>query len=715
MTIRRRWAFPELICALFLLFPSSSPAQPVAPLLLATAGATAKPGGESAKPASAQQGDKPESKPAKEWYEVHWLALLLGSAGAITALWNLFTKTPIDLIGKIYSLQERIRTLRRCHSLIRRYHEGEDGGGKLAALKILRETLGGFNGFRTCPPDKIVERTRRRIEHGIFRPRPEFSWPLSEDHPDYDEQWRGEDELRSRHAAREIYWQRYIGNIHKNKQARTIRVRNPGSVTRRQKDIQRYFHILQAMGFERTNRFINPIAIKNGFIAPLHLLSGLLVHFGEKWPTIIDSFNIEARMANKLAFGRRPDDLRQIQLFIYNCWLLWGPSIPICSHNCRQWRGDLITMQYGFGDESNSIDIVGASKLQSNGQLTLLDQVQSIVDEERKRIDDENESRVVECGDGAEVPMRRLSAMAVPATVTGYLRHSSSFKARSAAGKIDIDEGSLPLAVRKSLEGRQDERALLYVDKVELDKTEQDELPGLGVKANDSEIARYYSGYIWVAFTMLENVAAKGADRAIWKIGNPGRLDTGPGEYMAALDHGSSKPWLDLIPFFEHGNIGDSETCAFLKRQLARKILSGFLELLEQLPVAERSRPRHRFAYTCAIDDPGCGENHFLMPHLSGGETVKAIMRRLIKEDARYQPLHPLVKFTTYNSEHHPLAACTLPGHIDRHYQEMAQQERDMRRYRAEKQQGYKDYFDDDPYWEEIESRHFARQENARA
>src|SRR5262249_15204118 len=59
-------------------------------------------------------------------------------------------------------------------------------------------------------------------------------------------------------------------------------------------------------------------------------------------------------------YGR---ELRELRSFLFNCWLLWGPSIQPCS--CEQWasgsgagRSVDLMIQYGYGDENNSIDIL---------------------------------------------------------------------------------------------------------------------------------------------------------------------------------------------------------------------------------------------------------------------------------------------------------------------------------------------------------------------
>jgi hypothetical protein len=41
---------------------------------------------------------------------------------------------------------------------------------------------------------------------------------------------------------------------------------------------------------------------------------------------------------------------------MFNCWLLWGPSISPCS--CPAWDKDRTALQYGYGDENQSIDLI---------------------------------------------------------------------------------------------------------------------------------------------------------------------------------------------------------------------------------------------------------------------------------------------------------------------------------------------------------------------
>jgi GNAT superfamily N-acetyltransferase len=100
---------------------------------------------------------------------------------------------------------------------------------------------------------------------------------------------------------------------------------------------------------EDHGRFLSTITVATGFVAPLHLLAGLVVQFEEDWQLIITQYG--------RAVSQRGDTLpcRTLQAFAFDCWLLWGPSIPVCT--CRQWSG-LKAVQYGYGDEDNSVALV---------------------------------------------------------------------------------------------------------------------------------------------------------------------------------------------------------------------------------------------------------------------------------------------------------------------------------------------------------------------
>ena len=89
--------------------------------------------------------------------------------------------------------------------------------------------------------------------------------------------------------------------------------------------------------------FLCDVKVNEGFLLPLNLLAGLMSRFSDDWDPIISSYS---QMAS--------DSFSSQQISIFNLWLLWGPSVPICS--CDQWSGP-VTFQYGFGDENNSVRV----------------------------------------------------------------------------------------------------------------------------------------------------------------------------------------------------------------------------------------------------------------------------------------------------------------------------------------------------------------------
>src|SRR5262245_39454054 len=127
--------------------------------------------------------------------------------------------------------------------------------------------------------------------------------------------------------------------------------------------IRRYFEALERRSLakaEDAGRFLTEARFESGYIAPIFLVTGLVNRFADEdgWNLVLDNYR---RLIEKDAFYAT--ELRELRSFLFNCWLLWGPSIQPCS--CEYWKsaasagsaGDLM-IQYGYGDENNSIDIL---------------------------------------------------------------------------------------------------------------------------------------------------------------------------------------------------------------------------------------------------------------------------------------------------------------------------------------------------------------------
>src|SRR5690606_4710253 len=106
--------------------------------------------------------------------------------------------------------------------------------------------------------------------------------------------------------------------------------------------------------------FIVLADVDEGYVANLHLLDGLLSTYNERWDKVLPAFAHDVQQLSPL---RSDPDFTKGQLYIFYCWLLWGPSIPVGT--CTQWssRGatSMLALQYGYGDESNSLPLIPLS------------------------------------------------------------------------------------------------------------------------------------------------------------------------------------------------------------------------------------------------------------------------------------------------------------------------------------------------------------------
>jgi len=537
---------------------------------------------------------------------------------------------------------------RRCYRLVRHMRKG-DGARSLQVLSTVTRLAFTDNTLTKRDRRTLVRRTRLLLEHELFSPRPCFEWPLPDHHPDYGAPEfspvagrRGRARARRKYVASLRSWRNDMRQFVAQQSDWTIYVDNPSHINAHMSDIQYYFDVLHWVGVEEgeRDRFLCAIEVATGFIAPLHLLTGLLVEFNDKWAPILRAFDRDATDYRGLALGESSLSLRQIQMFIYNCWLLWGPSIPICG--CRQWEGRYRLLQYGFGDENNCIEVVGEADVI---KASLKQLARAEIDYDRAcRSNGEN-----------NVQPRPLAVMAVPANVLGQLRLSGSLRNEDGR-RIN----ALPKAARTSWGGSQDQRPVLFISAIESAMAVKGNLKPQErrygrITIDDAALpSRYYSAYLWVGFVLLGKA---GAD---WRP-------------VSTLDGGEPQPWRDFIPFFEHGNLADPETCAFAKRQLAAKTVAAFARLVERYPKGEFS---HRFAFACAIDESGCGYP-LAYPEWGGGTSMRELLKQALQASAdggdpgcRRLLEETILQFDHFDGRpgHHDYAACTLPAHVAAHY-----------------------------------------------
>jgi hypothetical protein len=542
-----------------------------------------------------------------------------------------------------------------CYRLLRRVHANTPRGGRIQVLGTVLRLAFTDRALFSAERRTLVRRTRILSEHELFRPRPQFEWRDGGIEPGdpglwnfllgalsrYLKAWRC-----YRHALGE--WREQMRGVLMLDGDWTIDIDNPALVSERMSDIQAYFECLRSLGFEGENadRFICPIEISSGFITPLHLLTGLLIQFNDKWRPILESFDRDANEGGR-ALDPAARDLRQIQLFIYNCWLLWGPSIPICE--CRNWAARYAVVQYGYGDENNSIEVVGKRKTIAKSLKRLM----------KAQIRHERAIRTV---GGVHPEDRPYTGMAAPANVVGRLRLSKSL-----AGRRKAQVNALPTAALESWGGEQDERPVLFISEiVRTNAVEGDVVHGSAkrgrISADDRAYpSRYYSAYLWAALVVL--------------------VDTPEGPMPPSLSRpGEPQPWKDLIPFFEHGNLADPESCLFAKRQLAAKVVAGLCAAVREW----QGRPAPlRFAFACAIDEAGCGHD-LAFPDWSGHARMRALIGEALRERASADETarrivdENLLDFRHFKGSpgEHEFSACRFPAIIGKHYARMERAER---------------------------------------
>lgn len=310
--------------------------------------------------------------------------------------------------------------------------------------------------------------------------------------------------------------------------------KNLANIDAAREDIESYFKVGRQYG--EVTEFISYLKLERGYFAPLFLINGLMTRFQEDWGPILRNYRSQLKT-------EAASELLELQSFEFNCWLLWGPSVPLCT--CGAWRApgtrpksaadveppeDPIFYQYGFGDENNSIDVLarqGHSKRFRDMMRKMLVQHQ----------------RFVPISGGHKgVPE---NVYAAPTSIFGKLKLGSALPS------------GLCCPAQEIIQHKEDGRVIL-----DLEDIIQDE----------KDPSNYYSAYIWVMFVVTD-LTGKPIHSAKWK---------------------------NLLPFFEHGNIADASTMRTLKSALAVKAASTLSNLL-------RNNDGVKISYACALDNSNCG------------------------------------------------------------------------------------------------------------
>lgn len=311
--------------------------------------------------------------------------------------------------------------------------------------------------------------------------------------------------------------------------------------------------------------FLSKISVKVGYLSPTYLISGPLDEFDEDWTRIVRGYNDKMTAMSRddpLNGSHRLQELRKLQSFIWDCWVQWGPSVPICAH--PDWTSGCVALQFGYGDENNSLPLI-MKKPSSEGQTHF----------------DWSDWNADDC------PLKKLKSglgWAWPVKVIGRLKwyrreerqqrfcKAQQFRESAVSPSDDKDNGWMVF---------------------EADSIERDAGPPL-----------YYSAYVWVLIAMCREERDPTTQKARYRLIHPGEEER----------------WRCLIPFFQHGNV--AEACVFddIKRELAYKTIDTLIEQLRRTR-ADRGEWLH-FTFVAAYDDNG--DQASLLVNTPGMKTVPA-------------------------------------------------------------------------------------------
>jgi hypothetical protein len=344
---------------------------------------------------------------------------------------------------------------------------------------------------------------------------------------------------------------------------------NPGQflerTVERAPDWYQYFDALKESGEPRLApgeiQTLHSIEIrgKGGAIAPQYLVAGLMSHFHDDWWPVIRGYTSVGDEAGMLA---------RLKASQWICWLVWGPSIPLCK--CEQWR-PVFAYQFGYGDENNSLPVYFKRDLAPLRKL-LLDRAS---------------------GD-------RRGAVQVK-TVTGRLGWGPfAFSAPATFAPAQARLVTPPPAAPDPANGHSD-RANEHPDNGLLFNLEE-----AALRDSAPNEPAYFTAYVWLMFWVgklrpqkkrpLERLNGKALPAAADARANRERL-------------GDARLWEDLLPVFVHANIFDPMVLKFQKGML----IENALNLLRQTWANEERKVE--FHLVCASDYSGCGhEIEFAAP-----------------------------------------------------------------------------------------------------
>lgn len=322
------------------------------------------------------------------------------------------------------------------------------------------------------------------------------------------------------------------------------------------------------------------ITVEHGYLAPQFLVAGLMSRFDEDWKPVIEGYTMGIGK-RKILEGR----FESLQLSQWICWLVWGPSIPLCT--CDQWH-DVSAYQYGFGDENNSIPVVDVS-----GEDRMAPIAARLAPENRQAIWTEL-TGVLRWGPWFLRDRPKEAVHDDDDDDPGRRRRPAPKGDLAAAGRHEAAEAQASLRAGGEHEERRHGGLIFALQ---------------GVAKTHEQQKLYYSAYLWLMFL----VAVKGGDPAE----GPGLLrgKTYPPLPQNARERDKlrdSRLWENLLPVFVHANIADPAAFKYHKLDLVEKSLSSLRQVWDSR--GEMFEPADvekgiQFHLVCGSDFTGCGCN----------------------------------------------------------------------------------------------------------
>lgn len=349
-----------------------------------------------------------------------------------------------------------------------------------------------------------------------------------------------------------------------------------------------------------------------GFMVPHFLVAGLMARFDDDWRPILSVYRHSLP-----AEGARDAGFASLQASQWNCWLVWGPSVPIC--RCAQWGGRY-AFQYGYGDENNSLPLID----------TVAEPDASPLDELARNIVAQGQSAAVARLFGR---LRWGPYLMRPAETPDP---SALPQEREVDDDFGPDDEDVRYEGPEVPPARPTPRiALADAQAPALCGDGSGRVDGLLLELSSLEAAparrAYFSAYLWLMFLVACRESDDAGPRLLWRQRYPEWPD--PPSDRAKVR--SERLWRHLLPVFVHANIADPAALAAQRRTLvesALAMLRGVWQARHTFFDGDDVSRGLGFHLVCASDYSGCGDALRFPPR----ETTAALLaERLERESDR--------------------------------------------------------------------------------